>query len=84
MTRKRIVWQPDSDGSVPPDALPVGTARNMEKLYMARVEYNNSLTPGKVRILTCLQHETNVVRRNNASASSCMLCDFVTCKLYVM
>jgi len=48
VTRKRIAWQPDSDGSVPTGALPVGTARNKETLYMARVEYNNSLTPGKV------------------------------------
>jgi hypothetical protein len=84
VTRKNITWQPDSDGSVPTDAMQVGKARNGEMLYMGRVEYENSLTPGKVRILTCLQHETNVVRWRNAFASSCMLCDFVICKPYVM
>lgn len=48
VTRRRIAWQPDSNGSVPTGALPVGRTCTGETLYMARVDMNHSLTPGKV------------------------------------
>jgi hypothetical protein len=83
VTRRKIAWLPDSDGSVPDGALPVGETLTGETLYMARVEYDYALTPGKVPTVTCLLHKTNVVRRKNASASICVLCDFVTCELSV-
>jgi hypothetical protein len=85
VTRRRIAWVPDSDGKVPNGALPVGETQTGETLYMARVEHGRSLTPGKVpiRIHTCLLHKTNVVRRKNASASTCWLHDFVKCELSI-
>ena len=70
VTRRRIAWVPDSDGNVPNGALPVGETQNGEALYMGRVEHESTLTPGKVPIVTCLLHKTNVVRRKNASASA--------------
>ena len=75
VTRRRVEWLPDSDGNVPNGALPVGETQTGETLYMGRVEYESTLTVGKVPILTCLLHKTNVVRRKNASASNCVSCD---------
>jgi hypothetical protein len=63
VTRRRIAWQPDSDGNVPNDALPVGETARGETLYMARVEYDYALTPGKVPNVTCLLYNTNVVTK---------------------
>jgi hypothetical protein len=83
VTRRNVLWQPDSHGRVPVGAVAVGRTQTGETLYVGRVEFSQSRTPGKVSILTCLLHKTNVVRRSNASASSCMLCDFVTCKLSI-
>ena len=81
VTRRRVAWLPESDGRVPNGALPVGESQTGETIYMGRVEHDNSITPGKVTIVTGLLHKTNVVRRKNASASTCLLCDFVTCEL---
>ncbi len=66
---RRVAWQPAIDGRVPFGALPVGRSRRGEKLCVARVAFSHALTSGKVPILTCLKHKTNVVRRRNASAS---------------
>jgi len=54
VTKRKTAWLPDSDGNVPNGALPVGETQTGEKLYMGRVEYDYSLTPGKVPILMCL------------------------------
>ena len=75
VTRRNVSWLPASDGRVPNGALPVGRTQTGETLYMARVEYEYALTPGKVPVLTCLLYKTIVVRRKNASASTCVLCD---------
>jgi hypothetical protein len=42
------MWQNASDGHVPADALPVGTTRDGERLYVGRVFHDGTLTPGKV------------------------------------
>jgi hypothetical protein len=78
VTRRRIAWLPDSDGNVPNGALPVGETQTGETLYMARVEHDTSLTPGKVLIVTCLLHKTNVVMRKERF---CIDLNFVPCEL---
>jgi hypothetical protein len=46
------MWQNASDGHVPADALPVGTTRDGERLYVGRVFHDGTLTPGKVNTST--------------------------------
>ena len=75
MTTRTVTWQTASDGRVPNGALPVGRTGNGETLYTGRVYHDDALTLGKVPILTCLEHKSNVARRTNVSASSCVLCD---------
>jgi hypothetical protein len=43
------MWQNASEGHVPADALPVGTTRDGERLYVGRVFHDGTLTPGKVK-----------------------------------
>ncbi|CAG9581149.1 unnamed protein product [Danaus chrysippus] len=41
-------WVPDRGGNVPANALKAGRTREDDPLYIGRVHYLNSITPGKV------------------------------------
>ncbi|XP_075216252.1 uncharacterized protein LOC142321769 isoform X1 [Lycorma delicatula] len=44
-----VVWVPDSDGSVPCEALPAGKSEIGEVLYVGRVKHNGATIIGKVQ-----------------------------------
>ncbi|KAL0832110.1 hypothetical protein ABMA28_001583 [Loxostege sticticalis] len=43
-----VRWAQSSNGQVPPGAIPAGNTHTGEPLYIARVHYQNAITPGKV------------------------------------
>jgi hypothetical protein len=61
VTGRNVSWQPDSDGRVPSGALAVGRTQTGETLYMARVDHDYTLTPGKVPVLTCLLYKKRML-----------------------
>jgi hypothetical protein len=74
------MWQTDREGHVPADALPVGTTREGERLYVGRVFHDGTLTPGKVNMLIFLETmlfllpsfcDVLIVERNPQTRSYC-------------
>lgn len=48
LASQHIGWQHSREGNINPQAMIIGHTKDRENLYMGRVEYEGTVTPGKV------------------------------------